>query len=234
MNLKQLAAEHAVQHITSHMILGLGTGSTVQYVLTALSQRLNAGSLQGIVGVPTSEATAQQARQFGIPLATLEEHPELDVTIDGADQVDRELNLIKGLGGALLREKIVAMASKQVWIVVDESKRTNVLGDTVPLPIEVLPFGWSTHRRLIEGLGGTATLRTMDDGRPFITDNGNYMLHCVFPEGIQVPSALSLALKTQPGIVEHGLFLGIASTVYVGTPDGVVTLERPMTTADVP
>lgn len=227
MNLKHVVAEYAVQHVTSHMVLGLGTGSTVQYVLAALARRLQEGSLHSIVGIPTSEATVWQARQAGIPLTTLEEHPQIDLTIDGADEVDPELHLIKGLGGALLREKIVALASKQVHIVIDEHKRTDYLCARVPLPVEVVPFGWSIHRTLMEGLGGTATLKMRDNGQPYVTDNGNYILHCAFPDGIPDMYALAEALKAQPGIVEHGLFLGLATRVYVATAHGVVTLERP-------
>jgi ribose 5-phosphate isomerase A len=226
MDLKQHAAAHAVQQVSSGMKLGLGSGTTVQYVLHALAERLNDGSLRDIVGVPTSEETARQAAHLGIPLATLEECPRLDLTIDGADEVDPDLNLIKGLGGALFREKIVALASERVLIVVDASKDTDCLGKRAPLPVEVLPFGWNLHLSLLESLGSAPELRKQADDSPYCTDNGNYIIHCAFLDGILDPYALAEALDTQTGIVEHGLFLGIASEVVIATPEGVKVRSR--------
>lgn len=227
MNLKQLAAEHAAQQVTSGMKLGLGTGSTIQYLLDALAQRLRKGDLQDIVGVPTSEATAQKARQLGIPLTTLAEQPQLDMTIDGADEIDENLQLIKGLGGALLREKIVAIASRQVVIVADESKLTSHLGSKAMLPVEVVQFGWSVHIPLLQRLGARPHLRTTANGHPYVSDNGNYILDCTFPDGIDETYELAQALDVQTGIVEHGLFIGIATAAYIGTTEGITVLGKP-------
>jgi ribose 5-phosphate isomerase A len=226
MNLKQLAAEHALQRVRSGMKLGLGTGSTVQYLLEGLAAHLRSGSLHALVGVPTSEATTHQAQQLGIPLGTLEQYPQLDMTIDGADEVAPDLSLIKGLGGALLREKIVAAASAQFVVVADASKRVERLGSRAPLPVEVVPFGWSTHLPLLQRLGATPQVRQGAESTPIITDNGNIIIDCHFAEGIPDPPALARALEAQPGVVGHGLFLAMATTVLIGTPDGVVTLER--------
>lgn len=226
MNMKQRAAEQAVEQIRSGMKLGLGSGSTVQYVFEALSQRLQAGVLHNIVGVPTSEATARQAHQLGIPLTTLADHPRLDLTIDGADEVDPSFALIKGLGGALFREKLVALASAHVLIVVDESKQVAHLGSKAPLPVEVLPFGWTIHLPLFERLGATPRRRTTADGQPYVTDNGNYIVDCSFSNGIEDPYELAQALDLQTGIVEHGLFLGLATAVCIGTAAGTEMLQR--------
>lgn len=226
MNLKRLAADYAVQQVSSGMALGLGSGSTMAYVIEALGQLLAAGTLERMVGVPTSEATARQASQAGIPLTTLEDHPQLDLAIDGADEVDPDLNLIKGLGGALLREKLVALAARRVLIVVDESKRVDRLGSKAPLPVEVLPFGWSLHLPLLERLGATAQLRTDGPGQPYVTDNGNYILHCAFDEAIPDAYIVAEALDTQTGIIEHGLFLAVATEVCVATAEGIEQLTR--------
>lgn len=227
--MKKRAAEHAVERIASGMKLGLGTGSTVRYVLDALGERLANGSLTSIVGVPTSEATRIAAEERKIPLTTLEECPHLDLTIDGADEVthtlnSRSLDLIKGLGGALLREKIVAQASESFIVVADMSKQVSYLGQRVPLPIEVLPFGWSTHLPMLKSLGARANRRMNADGTPFITDNGNYILDCTFKKGIRDPHKLAAHLEQRPGILGHGLFLGMARTVFIGTRHRVVTL----------
>ncbi|NJN66340.1 MAG: ribose-5-phosphate isomerase RpiA [Chloroflexaceae bacterium] len=226
MNLKQLVAEHAVQQVRSGMRLGLGTGSTVRYVLESLAERLRQGSLQDLAGIPTSEATAQQARTLGIPLTTFEACPWLAMTIDGADEVDPDLNLIKGLGGALLREKVVAAASDQLVIVVDESKRVERLGTRSPLPVEVLPLGWNTNLPRFERLGAVPAVRCGADGQPYVTDNGNLIVDCTFPEGIHDPAGLARELDACPGVMGHGLFLGMATVVFVGTSAGVVQLLR--------
>jgi ribose 5-phosphate isomerase A len=224
--LKQLVAEHAVQQVRSGMNLGLGTGSTVRYVLEALAERLQQGSLRDIAGIPTSEATAQQAQALGIPLTTFETCSRLAMTIDGADEVDPDLNLIKGLGGALLREKVVAAASDQLIIVVDESKRVERLGTKAPLPVEVLQLGWNTNLPRFERLGAVPALRRGADGQPYVTDNGNVIVDCTFPEGIPNPAALARELDACPGVMGHGLFLEMATVVLVGTPEGVVQLSR--------
>jgi len=221
---KRKAAEQAVEFVDSGMTLGLGTGSTVFYALRRLGDRIRTGQLRDVAGVPTSEATARLAREFGIPLTTLDKHPHLDLTIDGADEVDPDMNLIKGLGGALLREKIVAAASHRLVIVVDDTKLVNQLGAHAPLPVEVVPFGWQLHIPYLENLGANPTLRRTADGEPYLTDGGHYIIDCQFA-GIDDASTLAIALSAQPGIVEHGLFLDMADTVVVGRPGGVSMLS---------
>lgn len=225
-HLKRLAAEWAVDFVQSGMVLGLGTGSTTHYVVDIIGERVNSGLLHDIVGVPTSERTAAQARALGIPLTTLMEHPVLDLVIDGADEVDPDLNLIKGLGGALLREKIVEIAARRFVVVVDESKLVERLGSRGPLPVEVTQFAWEVHARWLESIGCRAELRREADGTPYVTDNGNYIIHCTFPGGIPDPVSLARQLIERPGILEHGLFLGMATDVVVAGKDGVCTLKR--------
>jgi ribose 5-phosphate isomerase A len=173
-----------------------------------------------VIGVPSSSAIATVARESGVPLTTLDEHPVLDLDLDGADEVDPNLNLIKGLGGALLWEKVVATASRRVVIFVDESKLVDRLGTKAPLPVEVIPFGWRTHIAFVESLGGKPELRTNPDGKPFVTDEGNYILHCRF-DGIANPEELDRRLLTRAGIVGTGLFLGITHQVIIGRAAGV-------------
>jgi ribose 5-phosphate isomerase A len=218
--LKRGAGEQAVEFVENGMILGLGTGSTVFYALRRLGDRVSQGQLRDIVGVPTSNATARLAHEFGIPLTTLDEHPWLDLTIDGADEVDPDLNLVKGLGGALLREKIVAAASRRLVIVVDDSKLVERLGTRAPLPVEVVPFGWRLQMAYLESLGAQPTLRRIAGNEPYVTDGGHYIIDCQFA-GIDDPHTLATALNIQPGIVENGLFLNMVDTVVVGTPEGV-------------
>lgn len=224
--LKRQAAERAVELIEPGMKLGLGTGSTARYVLEAIAARRDQGELDGIVGVPTSETTRAGAQALGIPLATLEEEPRLDMTLDGADEVDPRLDLIKGLGGALLWEKIVAAASEQLVIVVDESKRVDRLGTRSPLPVEVVPFGWRTLLAPIRAAGAAVELRHDEDGTVFVTDGGHFILDCEFPGGIADPESTERRLHALPGVVETGLFLDMARTVVVGTAAGVEVLER--------
>jgi ribose 5-phosphate isomerase A len=226
MNLKQIAAEQAVHHVTSGMKLGLGTGSTVQFVLDALANRMREGTLHDIVGIPTSEATAQRAHELGIPLTDFEACPRLDLTIDGADEVSPEMDLIKGLGGALLREKIVAAASDKLLIAIDEGKRVEKLGTRSPLPVEVLPLGWNTNLPLFERLGTNPVLRTTPEGERYVTDNGNLIVDCAFPDGIDDAEMVARALDAQAGVIGHGLFLSMAAIVVVGTSQGVVELTR--------
>jgi ribose 5-phosphate isomerase A len=224
MNLKRQAARRALAYVRSGMVLGLGSGSTVGYFLEMLGESLQSGALREIVGVPTSKATADRARALHIPLANLAEHPRLDLAVDGADEVDAELNLIKGLGRALLREKIVEIHADRFLVVVDESKLVPRLGRG-PLPVEIVPFGAEAQVRWLNTLGCRAEL-WLEDGAPIVTDNGNYLARCWFPDGIAAPYALAHTLAERPGIIEHGLFLGMAHAVLVAGVEGVRLLER--------
>lgn len=227
MNLKQQAAARASEYIRNGMVLGLGSGSTVAFLLEIIGQKLRAGALRDISGVPTSEGTAAQARQQGIPLTALSEHPALDLAIDGADEVDPDLNLIKGLGGALIREKIVEIHARQFIVIVDDSKLVPKLGTRGPLPVEVIPFGWeATARWLEKSLGCTPRLRRNGEA-PFVSDNHNYILDCTFPQGIDAPAGVAQALDQRPGVVGHGLFLDMATKVVVASPEGIRELVRP-------
>ena len=185
-----MAAEQAAERVLPGMRIGLGTGSTVAHLLDVLGERQGRGELDGVVGVPTSVGTAERARELGIALAELDRAQPLDLTIDGADEVDPGLDLIKGLGGALLREKMVAEASGALIIMVDESKLVGRLGERAPLPVEVTRFGWRAHLPFFRELGSDPVLRRSDDGRPFVSDNGNYMVDCRFGGGstIRTPS----------------------------------------------
>jgi ribose 5-phosphate isomerase A len=225
-NPKQAAAEHGASLVKSGMVLGLGSGSTSTLMVQALGRKLRDGSLRNVVGVPSSSGIAAVAKESGVPLSTLDEHPVLDLNLDGADEVDPELGLVKGLGGALLWEKIVATASRQVVILVDETKLVTRLGTKAPLPVEVVPFGWKTHLAFVASQGGAPLLRTEPDGRPFVTDEGNYILHCRFEGGIADPAELEARLLKRAGIVGTGLFLGIANQVIVGKVGGVEVLTR--------
>lgn len=220
MNPKQLVAERGAELVESGMVLGLGSGSTATLMVQALGRRLAAGTLRDIRGVPTSSAIAATAREAKVPLTTLEDDPSLDLDIDGADEVDPDLHLIKGLGGALLWEKVVATASKRLVILVDDSKLVDRLGTKAPLPVEVIPFGWKSHLAFLESLGGAPSLRPGQDGSPYLTDEGNYILDCRFP-GIADPRGLEQALLCRAGIVGTGLFLGMAERVIIGTAAGV-------------
>jgi ribose 5-phosphate isomerase A len=226
-NLKKEAASRALTYVHSGMVLGLGSGSTTTYFVEMLGEQLKAGGLQEIVGVPTSEDTASLARRLGIPLTTLADHPRLDLVLDGADQVDPHLNLIKGLGRALLREKIVECHAERFLVIVDESKLVTRLGRGGPLPVEIVQFEAAVHVRWLNTLGCRAEIWLEQDGSPIVTDNGNYLARCWFADGIEDPHALARALADRPGIVEHGLFLGMASAVIVAALEGVRILERP-------
>jgi ribose 5-phosphate isomerase A len=226
LKLKRTAAERAVDLVESGMVLGLGHGSTARLAVEEIGRRWQAGRLRDIVGVPTSEETRAQAERLGIPLATLAERPDLDLAIDGADEVDPDLNLIKGLGGALLREKIVEIAARRFAVIVDDSKLVQRLGTRGPLPVEVTRFAWEVHVRWLESLGCRAGLRREADGSPFVTDNGNYIVHCTFPDGIHDPAGLGRTLIQRPGILEHGLFLGMATEVVVAGQGGVRFIRR--------
>ena len=220
--LKRQAAEAAVAEVRDGMAVGLGTGSTAAIAVELLGARVRDGLR--IVGIPTSERTAIQARALGIPLGTLAEHPSLDLTIDGADEVHTgTLDLIKGLGGALLREKIVAAASRRMVVMVDESKLVAQLG-RVPLPVEVAAFGWEATARHLRSAGAEPSLR-MAAGEPYRTDGGNVILDCTLD--LADPAAAQARLKAITGVVETGLFINLASRVIAGTPGGPRILERP-------
>ena len=223
--LKQKAAHRAVEVIESGMIVGLGTGSTTSFAVIRIAERIKSGDLADIVGIPTSIRTEHQARELNIPLATLDAQPEIDVTIDGADEVDPELNLIKGGGGALLREKVVAQASRTNIIIVDESKLSDCLGTQWALPVEVIPFAAETETRFLESLGAAVSMRRDDRGQPYQTDQHNYILDANFG-AMSDPTALASRLNERAGVIEHGLFLGLASEVIVAAEDGIRRLQR--------
>ena len=221
--LKQQAAERAVESVRSGMVVGLGTGSTAVYAVRRIGALLAAGQLQRIVGIPTAEVTAREAERCGVPLGSLDDHPSVDITIDGADEIDPALNLIKGLGGALLREKIVAAASRRLVIVADESKRVAQLATRAPVPVEVIPFARRPVAGYLASLGGRVVARQRD-GRPFITDEGNIILDCHFA-GLTNPREMAQLIRTQPGVVEHGLFLGMATEAVIAGERGIIVLE---------
>ena len=225
-SLKRAVGVEAAQLVDSGMRLGLGTGSTVAYLLVALAERLDGGALSDVVGVPTSLRTAREARDLAIPLVSLTETPYLDLTIDGADEVDPELNLIKGLGGALLREKMVAQASRRLAIMVDDGKMVPVLGTKSPVPVEVVQFGWEVHGPFMESCGADPVLRVGPDGEPMVTDNGNYIIDCHFASGVDDAVGFERAIRARAGVVESGLFLGMATEVLVSGAAGVKTLTR--------
>lgn len=223
--LKKTAGEKAVEYVESGMVVGLGYGSTAIHALRLIGELIQQGELEGIQAIPTSDFIAEEARKAEIPLTSLEEHPRIDVTIDGADEVDPNLNLIKGGGGALLREKIVAQATLVEIIVVDEQKLSPALGTNFDLPIEIIPFGMRPVEEYLRSLGAEPTLRVRRDGAPFITDSGNHIIDCRFGI-IDDPYALSAQLKSRAGIVEHGLFLDLASKVIIAAGDGIRFLKR--------
>lgn len=221
--LKRQAAEVAVRLVQPGMVVGLGFGSTAAFAVRRLAERYRAGELEGLLGVPTALLVEKRAAELGIPLTDLERHPKVDLTIDGADEVDPDLNLIKGGGGALLREKIVAEASRRVMIVVDESKLSPQLGTRFALPVEVVPFGWSVAARYLESLGAEPKLRTSDE-QPFLTDQGNWIVDAAFGP-IEDLEGLAAQLDRQTAIVAHGLFLGLATQVIVAGEEGIRQLR---------
>ncbi|MGB9673581.1 MAG: ribose 5-phosphate isomerase A [Anaerolineales bacterium] len=226
MDAKQMAAAAALDYVKSGMKLGLGTGSTTRYFVDMLGAKIKAGELHEIVGVPTSESTASQARALKIPLGSLSEIEELDLAVDGADEVDPQLNLIKGLGRALLREKIVESHAREFIVIVDESKIVQRLGTRGALPVEIVPFEARAHIRWLNSLGCKAEQWMEADGTPAMTDNGNYLAKCYFPDGIEDAYNLAEKLVWRAGIVEHGLFLDMATRVIVAGENGVKILER--------
>jgi ribose 5-phosphate isomerase A len=226
---KRAAAARAIDFVRSGMRLGLGTGSTAAHFVELLAERVRAGL--DVIAVPTSEATRVQAMKLGIPLTSLDETPELDLTVDGADEIGPDLTLIKGGGGALLREKIVAAASARMIVIADDSKWVPVLGH-FPLPIEITPFGAQATRRAVEaaavnaGSAGPAQLRRDRDGHAFVTDGGHWLLDAQL-QRIADPLALARGLADVPGIMEHGLFIGLARTAILAGREGVRLVERP-------
>ena len=223
--LKRQAGEKAASFVSSGMVVGLGTGSTAVFATRRIGERIASGDLKGVSGVPTSRVTAEEARRCGIPLLSDDIPREIDLTIDGADEVNPALDLIKGGGGALFREKIVAQASRRLVIVVDESKLSPALGARHGLPVEVAHFGSGSQERFLETIGGKPSLRLAADGRPYETDQGNWIFDCAFGP-IAEPAALAERLGARAGIVEHGLFCGIATEVIVAGEKGIRELTR--------
>jgi len=222
--LKMAAAASAVAQVRDGMILGLGTGSTAAPAVNILGERVRAGLR--VVGIPTSEATARQAKALGIPLATLDEYPEIDMTFDGADVVDEgSLNLIKGRGGALLREKIVASATRRLVIMIHDEKLVSHLSAREAIPVEVVSFGWQTTAHRLTDLGARPVLRRDAGGQPFVSDGGHFILDCPFEPSIPVEE-LARELDHVVGVVEHGLFIGLTSEVHVASAGGVRVLKR--------
>ena len=219
---KQLAARAAVELVQPGQIVGLGSGSTAFHAIRFLAERVQKGLK--IVGVPTSEDSRCLAQQLGIPLTTLEEHPQIDMDIDGADEVDPQLNLIKGGGGAFLREKVIASVSKRFVVIADSAKQVARLGK-FPLPVEVIGFAQSLIKPQIEVLGAQVLLRCRPDGSVYVTDEKHHILDCTFGE-IPDPAALAAKLKNIPGVVEHGLFIGMADVAIFGKNGSVVQLKR--------
>lgn len=226
MNLKKEAARKALEFVKSGMTIGLGSGSTNRYFVDLLGDRINTGVLSNIKGVPTSEATANQAREVGISLVRLSEHPNLDLAVDGADEVDPDFNLIKGLGRAALREKMVEMHTRRFVVIVDESKLVRKLGTRGPLPIEIVQFEAGLTIRWLNSLGCRAEQWLEEDGSPVITDNGNFLVRSWFESGIDDAYTLDRILNARPGVVGHGLFLDMARTVVVAGENGVRVLEK--------
>ena len=222
---KQLAARAAVQLVESGNIVGLGSGSTATYAIRFLAERVRGGLK--IVGIPTSRKTQQLAEQLGIPLTTLEQQPQIDIDIDGADEIDQQLNLIKGGGGALLREKVVASASRRFVVIAESSKQVAHLG-RFPLPVEVIPFAESVIKNRIEALGAQVSLRRYAYDNPYVTDEGHHILDCNFGT-IADPPALAEKLRSIPGVVEHGLFIGMAEMALVGSDGRAIQVQRTST-----
>ncbi|MGH2495863.1 MAG: ribose-5-phosphate isomerase RpiA [Ktedonobacteraceae bacterium] len=222
---KQMVGQEAVKYIENGMVIGVGTGTTAAYMVQALAQRLREG-LSIVGAVPTSQATAQLASSLGIPLTNLDTHPQLDLTIDGADEIDSQLRLIKGAGGALLREKIVATASRRFIIIADSSKLVPQLGHVFPVPVETIPFARTPVQLRLQALGAQVRLRQRD-GQVFHTDSNNIILDCFFPGGISDPEALHANIKSIVGVVESGLFLGMAERAIVGSMNGVQIFTKP-------
>ena len=222
-NAKLLVARAAVKLIQSGMTVGLGSGSTATLFIQELGRAIEAGTLNSIVGIPTSQESERLARSVGIAVGDFSSRERCDITVDGADEIDNRLDCIKGLGGALLREKLVAQNSEKLVIIVDHSKRVPKLCTKGPLPIEVTPFGLAAHDRFLRSLGATPKLRIVkDSGSPYLTDNGNNIFDCRFDAGLLDARLFALRVQERAGIVEHGLFLSMVSTLLSTTSDGRV------------
>jgi ribose 5-phosphate isomerase A len=221
--LKKLVGTKAADMVKTGMVVGLGTGSTAKYAIMRLGERIRKEKLK-IIGISTSKASSDLAKKEGIPLSTLEEHQVIDLTIDGADEVDPNLDLIKGLGGALLWEKVIASCTLKEVIIIDDSKLVDTLGTKAPLPVEVLSFAWKKVQKTLIKFKCKPVLR-MRDGKPFITDSGNYIIDCKFTE-IKDPFTLEHEINNIPGVVENGLFLGLAEVILVGSSSGVEEIHR--------
>jgi ribose 5-phosphate isomerase A len=224
-NLKKKAALHAAKLIESSMVVGLGSGSTTEFAIKEIARLISTGAVKDIIGIPSSAQTEKLARELKIPLTTFASHRNIDLTIDGADEVDPNLNLIKGGWGALLREKVLAQASTRTIIIVDESKLVDKLGTHWAVPVEVVPFAWQVEAGYIKTLGAEPHLRKDKQGQTFITDQGNYILDCKFGP-IENPNELSILLNQRAGIIENGLFLGLATDVIVAGEGGIKHLKR--------
>ncbi|MTV28169.1 ribose 5-phosphate isomerase A [Nitriliruptoraceae bacterium ZYF776] len=225
-DLKKLAADKAVEYVTSGMVVGLGTGSTAAFVVSKIGELISTGELKDIIGIPTSKRTYEQALSLGIPLSILDDHPKLDLAIDGADEVDPDLNLVKGRGGALLREKMVEAASDKFVVVVDDSKLVSGLGGSgLAMPVEVVQFCWKYNlirlKELFKEEGCDAKLRLGDDGKPYVTDNMNYIVDLYYQTPIKDAWAAGKEISSFEGVVEHGLFLDMTTAVIIAGKDGV-------------
>jgi len=227
--LKEQAAVEAVALVESGMVIGLGEGTTTRFAIEHIAERLARGTLTNVAGIPCSRSVERTAQQLGIPLTTLADSPVIDLTIDGADEVDPQLNLIKGGGGALVREKIVAQATRYEIIIVDDSKLSLALGLALgtrwPVPVAVTRFGWQVQAAYLEDLGASVTLRTESNGTPYVTDDGNLILDCEFGPIGQL-GALALEIKKRTGVVEHGIFIGLSKEVIVAAPEGIRHIRK--------
>jgi len=224
MNPKLVAAADAAKLVRDGQVVGLGSGSTAELAILELGKRIKEEGIR-VIGIPTSRKSEAVGRGAGIPISTLDEHDVVDITIDGADEVDPNLDLIKGLGGALLREKLVAGATKKEVIVIDESKLVQQLGTRAPLPVEIIQFSHEHIGRKLASLGCVPKLRLMDE-KPFVTDNGNYILDCSFTNGLPDAKSIDSELQSMPGVVETGLFIGVADLVIVGSASGARMMRR--------
>ncbi len=224
MDRKEIAAREAVKYVEDGMVVGLGSGSTASVAIKLIGQKIVEEGID-VIGIPTSNASDLLGRAVGIRIGELDEHREVDITIDGADEVDPKLNLVKGLGGALVWEKIVAASTRVEMIVVDDSKMVEYLCQKAPLPVEVVRYSHRTTARRLEVLGCETTLRLADDGNPFVTDNNNHIVDCRF-DGLDDPRSMESEINAIPGVVENGLFIGLASKVIVASNDGIRIFER--------
>lgn len=235
---KQVGYKAVDDYVRSGMVIGLGTGSTAYFAVERVGQKLKSGELTDVVAIPTSERTMQQAKSLGIPLVTLDTHPSIDVAIDGADSVDQKFNLVKGGGGAHFREKIVEASADKLVIIVDESKLCEGLGPHFPIPVEIVPFCHLHTARAIEALPalkgckahlrlGSAASNKRDGDQPAVTDNGNYIVDLYFQTPLADSTKAADQLKRTIGVVEHGLFVGMASSVVIAGKDGITVKNRP-------